>query len=155
VKPSDPAALAKALQEAAIAVEPTPDGGLVVSGVDAKKVADIALQAGVSLYGIEEEKVNLEQLYFSLTNGQYSATPVGHVAPPQVPFPAPQGNPPQQYQQTQYQQPMPPQQYGQPQYQQQTFPPLPPQYYQQSPQQYGPPPQDQGPQNYGGFGGGN
>jgi ABC-2 type transport system ATP-binding protein len=128
---------------------PTPDGGLVVSGVDAKQVADIALQAGVSLYGIEEEKVNLEQLYFSLTNGQYAANPVGHVAPPQVPFVQPQGFPPQQYPQPQYQQPMPPQQYGPPQQyqQQQTVPPLPPQYYQQPPQQYGPPPQDQ---NYGG-----
>ncbi|HWC81093.1 MAG TPA: ATP-binding cassette domain-containing protein [Pseudonocardiaceae bacterium] len=74
VQPSDANALITALREENISnVEQLPDGRLAIGGVEAKQVADIALKAGVSIYGIEEERVNLEQLYFSLTNGQYTA----------------------------------------------------------------------------------
>lgn len=92
VRPSNPEALVAALRGAEIFnIESTQDGRMVIGGVDTKQIADIALQAGVSIYGIEEERVNLEQLYFSLTNGQFSPgmPPVG--APPVGGFGAPVG----------------------------------------------------------------
>src|SRR5205823_4161293 len=68
VQPSDPNQLVAALRAAEILnVEGLPDGRLAVGGVDAKQVADIALQAGVSVYGIEEEKANREQPYSAMT----------------------------------------------------------------------------------------
>jgi ABC-2 type transport system ATP-binding protein len=96
VQPSDPAALTKALRDEEIYnIEALPDGRLAVGGVQAKQVADVALKAGVSVYGIEEERVNLEQLYFSLTNGGQPAgfppPPGGWGAPPPPPPPPPTG----------------------------------------------------------------
>ncbi|HEX3591238.1 MAG TPA: ABC transporter ATP-binding protein [Pseudonocardiaceae bacterium] len=137
VQPSDAAALTKALRDAEIYnVEALQDGRLAVGGVQAKQVADIALQAGVSVYGIEEERVNLEQLYFSLTNGAGT-------------FGSPMAMPQQQFQQAGYPQ-QHPQQYGQQYqqpYQQPTPPPGPPSqpdpYQQQFSPQYTQPHQQQ------------
>jgi ABC-2 type transport system ATP-binding protein len=158
VAPSDATELMTALRGAEIYnVEALPDGRLAVGGVDTKQVADLALQAGVSIYGIEEEKVNLEQLYFAMTNGQYAAAgpnPYGpppgggfggppsggfpHQAPPQQ-YPPIGGlpQPPQQY---------PPRQPGYPPPGYQPPPGFPPQQDHQPPQGY----QQPGP---GGFGG--
>jgi len=157
VQPSDASALVAALQaEGVTGIEQVPDGRLAISGMDAKQVADAALKAGVSVYGIQEERVDLEQLFFQLTNGQYTAAgpnpfagpqtgpqQSGYYAPPQTgqfpqsgPFPQ-QGYPPQQYPPGQY----PPAQ-------------LPPQDYQQYQQQQQPPPGYQQP-GQGGYGGGN
>ncbi|WP_083268045.1 ABC transporter ATP-binding protein [Lentzea guizhouensis] len=72
VQPSDVGTLANVLRAASVHVEQLPDGRLAVSGVDAKYVADAALQAGVSIYGIQEEQVDLERLFFQLTSGQYA-----------------------------------------------------------------------------------
>jgi len=61
--------------------------------VRSEQIADLALKAGVSVYGIEEERANLEQLYFSLTQGQYTPGVVGqqpYPQPPQSPY-GPQG----------------------------------------------------------------
>ncbi|MET9224734.1 ABC transporter ATP-binding protein [Lentzea sp. NPDC003310] len=74
VQPSDIGALATALQaEGVHGLEQLPDGRLAVSGVDSKHVADAALRAGVSVYGIQEEQADLEQIFFRLTSGQYAA----------------------------------------------------------------------------------
>jgi ABC-2 type transport system ATP-binding protein len=138
VQPSDAAALTKALRDEEIYnVEAMQDGRIAVGGVTARQVADIALKAGVSVYGIEEERVNLEQLYFSLTNG--------------APFGGPYqgGYPPQQPPYQQQQPPYPPyQQPYQPPYQQppQQYPQQPYQPYQQPPSPYAPP-QDYRPQD--------
>ncbi|SMC69654.1 ABC transporter ATP-binding protein [Lentzea albidocapillata] len=79
VQPSDVGALATALREAGVqALEQLPDGRLAVSGVDAKQVADTALRAGVSVYGIQEEQADLEQIFFRLTSGQFA----GHAPAP-------------------------------------------------------------------------
>jgi ABC-2 type transport system ATP-binding protein len=79
VQPSDIGALATALREAGVqALEQLPDGRLAVSGVDAKHVADTALRAGVSVYGIQEEQADLEQIFFRLTSGQFA----GHAPAP-------------------------------------------------------------------------
>ncbi|HEX3649559.1 MAG TPA: ATP-binding cassette domain-containing protein [Pseudonocardiaceae bacterium] len=155
VQPSDAAALTKALRDEEIYnVEALQDGRLAVGGVAAKQVADIALKAGVSVYGIEEERVNLEQLYFSLTNGAPFGGPYqpGYPPPQQVqsqyppqqqyqqPYQPPYQQPP--YDQQQYQQP-----YQQPQYPPQQQYPYPPQQpYQQPPNPYAPP-QDYQPQD--------
>lgn len=87
VQPSDPARLIQTLREADIHnVEILPDGRLAVTGVDARRVADLALGAGVSIYGIEEERTNLEHLYFSLTSGQFiAASPNAYGYPPTGP----------------------------------------------------------------------
>ncbi|GAA3844463.1 hypothetical protein GCM10022243_08530 [Saccharothrix violaceirubra] len=97
VQPSDIPALVKALQEAGITnLEQAPDGRIAVVGGDAKRIADVALQAGVSIYGIQEEKVDLEQLFFQLTNGQYTGQgPYGQQPPPGPHYAAPAGYAPQ------------------------------------------------------------
>jgi ABC-2 type transport system ATP-binding protein len=95
VQPADPQKLAVALQEADITnVSPTPDGRLAVIGATVQQVGDIAAKAGVALYGVQEERADLEQLFFRLTSGQYAgqsfsqapqpgqAPPPGWGAPP-------------------------------------------------------------------------
>ncbi|MFE9745214.1 ABC transporter ATP-binding protein [Saccharothrix saharensis] len=143
VQPSDVGALVGALREDGVtAIEQLPDGRIAVGGVDAKQVADTALKAGVSIYGLQEEKADLERLFFQLTNGQYAA-PGQYAQPVAYQQPGYQ-TPPQGYQQ------QPPPGYQQ-QYQQ------PPPGYQQPPPGYQGPPQDNpyGPQHgQGGLGGG-
>ncbi|MEU5694173.1 ABC transporter ATP-binding protein [Actinosynnema sp. NPDC020468] len=129
VQPSDPGALVAALQAEGISgIEQVPDGRIAIAGVDAKRVADLALKAGVSVYGIQEEKADLERLFFQLTSGQYAAPPPQqqYGAPNPYAAPNPYGDPaaqnpyggqppgsgyyapPQGYQQPGYQQAPPP-----------------------------------------------
>ncbi|MFC0438978.1 ABC transporter ATP-binding protein [Kutzneria buriramensis] len=85
VQAADPQALVTKLQEAGVnAVEPTPDGRLAITGVDRKTVADTAMAAGIALYDIQQENVDLEQLFFRLTQGQYAGQqpPPGYGPPP-------------------------------------------------------------------------
>ncbi|MFE2750769.1 ATP-binding cassette domain-containing protein [Actinosynnema sp. NPDC059335] len=171
VQPSDTGALVAALTEGGItAIEQLPDGRLAIAGVEAKQVADTALRAGVSIYGIQEEKADLERLFFQLTNGQYAgqqAQPVAYQQPgygqgyQQAGYAQP-GYQPGYQQQPGYQTP---QAFQQP-YQAQPYqaqPPTGPQPYQQPPQGYQPPPGSQPPpqdnpygpnQGQGGLGGG-
>ena len=157
VQPADAQKLAVALQEAKITnIQPTPDGKLAVVGATVQQIGDVAATAGVALYGVQEERADLEQLFFRLTSGQYAApgqVPQGQLPP--VP-PGGFGTPPQGYQQQQ-----PPQQGGYQQHsggfpQQQGYAPQgtppqgwgapgQPQQYQQAPQppQAPPPPQQQ------------
>ena len=71
VQAADPNALVTALQQEGLEIEATPDGRLAITGADSRAVADLALQAGVALYGMQDERVDLEQLFFQLTSGQY------------------------------------------------------------------------------------
>lgn len=71
VQAADSGKLVETLHEADLDVEYLPDGQLAITGSDARTVADLALQAGVALYGMQEERVDLEQLFFQLTSGQY------------------------------------------------------------------------------------
>jgi ABC-2 type transport system ATP-binding protein len=155
VQPADPQKLAIALQENKITnVTPTPDGKLAVVGATIQQVGDIAAQAGVALYGVQEERADLEQLFFRLTSGQYTGqAPYGQAPQPGWGAPPP-GTPPQGYQQPGYQQQpyqqTPPGGYqAAPGYQQQGYGQQAPQGYppvaappQQAPpqQQYAPPP---------------
>ncbi|MGH3880903.1 MAG: ABC transporter ATP-binding protein [Actinophytocola sp.] len=149
VQPADAGKLATALQEAEISnIQPLADGKIAIPGVTVQQIGDVAAKAGVALYGVQEEKADLEQLFFRLTSGQYAAPgQVPHGQLPQVP-PGGYGTPPggyaqpatpqQAYQQQPYQQPgqqagyqPPPQGYPQQPAYQPTQQQYPPQGYQQ------------------------
>jgi len=97
VASADPAALGAALVAAGISdVSSTPDGRLAVIGVDAQRIGALALDAGVALWGMQEEQVDLEQVFFALTTGQFSGAPPppGYPPPPPGYPPPPPGYPP-------------------------------------------------------------
>jgi ABC-2 type transport system ATP-binding protein len=106
VQPADPNKLVAALQEAGIGgVQPTADGKIAVVDATVQQIGDIAAKAGVALYGVQEEKVDLEQLFFRLTSGQFAAPqqvaygqlpsqpPAGYGYPQQQGYPVPAGPP--------------------------------------------------------------
>lgn len=83
VLPADASALATALREAGVDdVQPTPDGGLAVVGSTARQVGDVALRAGVAVYGLHEDSADLEKMFFQLTSGQYAGGPSQQQGPP-------------------------------------------------------------------------
>ncbi|WP_236789184.1 ABC transporter ATP-binding protein [Amycolatopsis sp. GM8] len=126
VQAADPNALVKALQEAGFTqLETTPDGRVAVLGATREQIGDLTAKAGLAVYGMEEDRADLEKLFFQLTNGGYSAAqyqpqqqqypppPAGGWGPP--PAPPQAGYPPQQPYQTPpggYQQPGPYQGWG-------------------------------------------
>jgi ABC-2 type transport system ATP-binding protein len=98
VQPADGQALVAALRDAGITnVESTPDGRIAVVGATVQQVGDVAAKAGVALYGVEEERADLERLFFQLTSGQYTAGPAPYGQPPHgyggPPAGMPQGQP--------------------------------------------------------------
>ncbi|MDN5915882.1 MAG: ATP-binding cassette domain-containing protein [Pseudonocardia sp.] len=71
VRPSDPAKLAESLVgEGLNEVDAVEDGWLAVSGADAVRVGDVALAAGIAVYGMTEERVGLEQMFLKLLAGE-------------------------------------------------------------------------------------
>jgi len=110
VQAADPQALVQALHTAGVTgTEWTADGRLAISGMDRKDVAEAAMAAGVALYDIRQEVIDLEQLFLQLTASQYAAAPAawqqpgwaapqqhgwGPVQPPPTPPPA---QPPSQH----------------------------------------------------------
>ena len=132
VQPADPAKLVSALQEAQITnVTPMPENRVAVVGATVQQIGDVAAKSGVALYGVHEEKADLEQLFFRLTSGQYAAP--GIQQPPQQGY----GTPPGGYAQPVAQQGYPQQGYQQPG--QQSGYNTPPSGYQQQPPQGTPP----------------
>jgi ABC-2 type transport system ATP-binding protein len=117
VHPADASVLATALREAGVPeIQPTPDGGLSVTGSNARQVGDVALRAGVAIYGLQEDRADLEKLYFQLTSGQYAGqVPAGQA--PQQGYPPP-GPPQPGHPQQGHPQQGPPQQGYPPQHQQ-------------------------------------
>ena len=139
VQPADPQKLAVALQEAQITnVSPTPDGKLAVVGATIQQVGDVAAKAGIALYGVHEERADLEQLFFRLTSGQYAGQGFAQGPPPGWQGPPGQAGPPAGYAPGTppggYQQPAPPADYQQaaPGGYQQAAPGTPPGGYQQA-----------------------
>ena len=66
----DPVRLAQALAAAGVVeIDTLPDGRLGVGGVDAARVGDVALAAGVAVHGLVEERVDLEQMFLQLVSG--------------------------------------------------------------------------------------
>jgi ABC-2 type transport system ATP-binding protein len=70
VRCPDPVRLAGALAAAGfVEIDTLPDGRLAVAGVDAARIGDLALQAGVAVHGLVEERVDLEQMFLRLVQG--------------------------------------------------------------------------------------
>lgn len=68
-----PQRLAQALAHGGIVeIDAMPDGRLGIADGDPVRVGDIALAAGIAIYGLVEEKIELEQLYFQLTSGGWA-----------------------------------------------------------------------------------
>ncbi|OZC72935.1 ABC transporter ATP-binding protein [Rhodococcus sp. 06-418-5] len=106
VAASDPAALALALASNGFNdSQLLPDGRIGVAGPDAATIARIAAAAQVTIFGTTGEHVDLEQVFLSMTTGQYNAAPVqqsphgyGPPGPAQGYGPPPgYGAPPQNY----------------------------------------------------------
>lgn len=76
VQAADLNALAGALKKAGLEqLESLPDGRLAVYSADVRQIGDVAAQAGVAVYGMEQEKPDLEKLFFELTTPQYMGAP--------------------------------------------------------------------------------
>jgi ABC-2 type transport system ATP-binding protein len=74
VRCAAPDRLADALARTGILeIDTLPDGRLGVAGTDSVHVGDVALAAGVAIYGLAEEKIDLEQLFFQLTADPWRA----------------------------------------------------------------------------------
>ncbi|SDS95136.1 ABC-2 type transport system ATP-binding protein [Nocardioides scoriae] len=69
VRTSDPDALARALGAAGVATTPGPDGALSATTADPRLVGDTALAAGLPVWELTPQRADLEQLFFSLTEG--------------------------------------------------------------------------------------
>ena len=96
VQASDPATLVGALEERGYRVEYVQDGRLAVNDTDSRTVADLALEYGVALYGMQDEHVDLEQVFFQLTQGQYHGSQYAHGAQHGSGWGPPGGGGPQQ-----------------------------------------------------------
>jgi ABC-2 type transport system ATP-binding protein len=136
VRCPDPARLAEALAKAdVLEIDTLPDGRLAVTGAPLQKVAETALEAGVAIYELSEEKADLEQVFLRLTSGQFAGGPPQQ-GPPQYSQPGPP-----QYSQPGYGPPPgPPSGYGPPPGPPPGYGPPPGQYPPQPPGPYGPPP---------------
>jgi ABC-2 type transport system ATP-binding protein len=111
--------LSAALAAAGLSGQRSDDATLRVKTSDLAHVGHVAFTAGIELHELSLEKFDLEQLFFSLTRGDYAApsptpgTPTPYQQPQHQPIQPQQPQyPPPQYQQPQY----PPPQYQQPQY---------------------------------------
>jgi ABC-2 type transport system ATP-binding protein len=69
VRTSDPQRLAGALRVADVTSAPGVDGTLVADTTDLRLIGDVALRAGLPIYGLETRKADLEALFFELTEG--------------------------------------------------------------------------------------
>jgi len=74
VRCADPARLADALARTGVLeIDTLSDGWLGIAGTDPVHVGDVALRAGVAIYGMVHEKIELEQLFFRLTTEPWQA----------------------------------------------------------------------------------
>ncbi|GAA1241333.1 ABC transporter ATP-binding protein [Pseudonocardia aurantiaca] len=68
VRCAAPDRLADALARTGVLeIDTLPEGWLGIAGADPVHVGDVALGAGVAIYGMVHEKIDLEQLFFQLT----------------------------------------------------------------------------------------
>jgi ABC-2 type transport system ATP-binding protein len=72
VRCADPGGLARALAATgATEIDMLPDGRLGIADADEVRVGDAALAAGIAVYGLVAETIDLEQLFFQLTAGAW------------------------------------------------------------------------------------
>jgi ABC-2 type transport system ATP-binding protein len=85
VHSSDATRLATALAERGVTdIQSSADGALTVTGATATVVGDTALAAGVAIYGLTQERADLERQFLELTDGRQQ---------PEVPAPVGQDGP--------------------------------------------------------------
>jgi ABC-2 type transport system ATP-binding protein len=91
--------LQSALQQAGLAGSTEPDGSLRVKTENLAQIGNLAFAHRVELHELSLEEFDLEQLFFSLTEGAYQATsfdgptaPGGSGAPPPGGYPPPAAN---------------------------------------------------------------
>ncbi|MBM6405262.1 ATP-binding cassette domain-containing protein [Phycicoccus sp. CSK15P-2] len=96
VRTSDADALAGALRVADVTSTLQEDGSLVADTTDLRLVGDVALRAGLPVYGLEPKRADLEQLFFELTAGTNRNLGDGAETPPAEASSAgaPAGSPP-------------------------------------------------------------
>ena len=83
VRCADPGRLADTLAaNGLLEIDTLPDGRLGIVGADQARVGDLALAAGVAIYGMAEERVDLEQIFLRLTSAQFVATDPPPPGPP-------------------------------------------------------------------------
>jgi len=86
VQCSDQVKLAIVLAERGITnIQAQPDGALAVTGASSTTVGEVALAAGVAIYGIAEQRADLERHFFELTSGQYQPSQ-SYGLPPNLPL---------------------------------------------------------------------
>ncbi|MFN8097793.1 MAG: ABC transporter ATP-binding protein [Dermatophilaceae bacterium] len=84
VRTSDPAQLAGALRVSAVASSAGPgDGSLLVDTDDLRLIGDVALRAGLPIWQLQSQSSDLEDLFFTLTEGQNRNLGEGASAPPE------------------------------------------------------------------------
>ncbi|WP_377641153.1 ABC transporter ATP-binding protein [Oryzobacter terrae] len=69
VRTSDVERLAGALRVADVTSTPGTDGTLVADTADLRLIGDVALRAGLPIYGLQARRADLEALFFELTEG--------------------------------------------------------------------------------------
>ena len=94
VRSPNPDGLLEALRPGGYPVDRPDATTLRVRGLDIAHVGHLAFTAGVELHELSTEKFDLEQLFFSLTEGAYAAP---QQPPHQQQPPPPHQQPPQQY----------------------------------------------------------
>ena len=82
VRTSDPERLAGALRIADVTSTVAEDGHLVAHTADLRLVGDVALRAGLPIWELTEKRSDLEELYFSLTEGTNRNLGPAHLAAP-------------------------------------------------------------------------
>jgi ABC-2 type transport system ATP-binding protein len=68
VRSPRPADLRSALEREGLTATATPDGALVVEGVDAARIGDVAFAAGVPLHELSPRSTSLEEAFLALTS---------------------------------------------------------------------------------------
>ena len=69
MKTSDAGRLAGALRVADVTSTIDADGTLLADTTDLRLIGDVALRAGLPIYGLQPSKADLEALFFQLTEG--------------------------------------------------------------------------------------
>jgi ABC-2 type transport system ATP-binding protein len=83
VRTSDAERLAGALRVADVTSTLGSDGSLVADTTDLRLVGDVALRAGLPIYGLEPRRADLEALFFELTEGTNRNETAGGAPAPQ------------------------------------------------------------------------
>ncbi|KAA0022532.1 ABC transporter ATP-binding protein [Antrihabitans cavernicola] len=79
VAAADPAGLATALAAQGITdAQVQFDGRLAIAGAAEAQIAYVASASGIAIFGMIAEQVDLEQVFLSMTSGQFAAPPPGY-----------------------------------------------------------------------------